>query len=160
MKEGNRRRLSNIKKVIAVTSQRGSAGRCPFKWHLIIISCVRLKVFFRRLLFWRIKVPKTRESSLLSLPPCWRRPGNVNMSTYDNSDSNCRCCLLRMPYGTITATLLTVCGLVISITALLHSTSISDRLFHELLHRKFFWYVLLTICSSLVCSNDLLCMFE
>lgn len=51
----------------------------------------------------------------------------------------CKCCLLRLPFGTITASLLAACGLIIAVTALLHSTSITDRLFHELLHRKLFW---------------------
>lgn len=51
----------------------------------------------------------------------------------------CRCCILRIPYGTVTATFLTVCGLIISITALLQSTGIADRLFAELLFRKYLW---------------------
>lgn len=51
----------------------------------------------------------------------------------------CRCCLLRLPYGTITASLLTICGLVIATTSLIQSTSIADRLFLELLHQKYIW---------------------
>jgi hypothetical protein len=78
----------------------------------------------------------------------------------------CKCCILRLPYGTITATLLTICGLAISITALLQSTSITDRLFHELLHRKLFWfndlkvvYVILTAALAVIIVVNLLVGF-
>ncbi|RWS05621.1 hypothetical protein B4U79_00567 [Dinothrombium tinctorium] len=73
----------------------------------------------------------------------------------DSSTACCKCCLLRIPFGTITATLLAVCGLVIAVAALLQSTVISDRIYYELLQRKNFWFndlKVLYIISAIVLS--------
>src|SRR5947208_2036424 len=44
-----------------------------------------------------------------------------------------------MPYGTITATLLSICGLVTAITAVYKATGIAERLFLELLLQQYLW---------------------
>uniref|UniRef100_T1KCP8 Pyruvate kinase C-terminal domain-containing protein n=1 Tax=Tetranychus urticae TaxID=32264 RepID=T1KCP8_TETUR len=46
-------------------------------------------------------------------------------------------CLLRMPYGTVLATILALCGVAIILVSLLESAAIADRLIFELLHRKY-----------------------
>ncbi|XP_015795804.1 uncharacterized protein LOC107372151 [Tetranychus urticae] len=49
-------------------------------------------------------------------------------------------CLLRIPYGTVLATILALCGVAIILVSLLESTAIADRLIFELLHRKYLWF--------------------
>ncbi|CAG2170052.1 unnamed protein product, partial [Oppiella nova] len=69
----------------------------------------------------------------------------------------CRSCFLRLPYGTITSTLLAAFGLIMSIVSILHSTSIADRLTHDLIRRKYYWlsdlkvwYVVFTVFVSVI----------
>ncbi|KAI1287611.1 hypothetical protein HDE_09908 [Halotydeus destructor] len=65
-----------------------------------------------------------------------------------------QCCILKIPYGTITASLMATCGLVISTLALMHSTSITHRIFYELLHRNLLWFndlkVVLVIFAAII----------
>ncbi|XP_074596886.1 uncharacterized protein LOC141851966 [Brevipalpus obovatus] len=49
-------------------------------------------------------------------------------------------CFLRLPYGSILATLISVCGVVIALVSLGQSTAILDRILTELLHRKQIWH--------------------
>ncbi|XP_015787962.1 uncharacterized protein LOC107365015 [Tetranychus urticae] len=62
-----------------------------------------------------------------------KRHQNVNPVLY-------RSCFLRLPYASILATLIAICGLVIAMVSLGQSTMITDRLLNELLHRKHIWY--------------------
>ncbi|XP_054154221.1 proteolipid protein DM beta-like [Oppia nitens] len=71
--------------------------------------------------------------------------------------SCCRSCFLRLPYGTITSTILGAFGLIMAIISILHSTTIADRLTHDLIRRKYYWlsdlkvwYVVLAIFLSVI----------
>lgn len=72
-------------------------------------------------------------------------------------------CLLGIPYGTILATLMSLCGIAIVVVSLLESTAISDQLLFELLNRKYLWWVTWTSLSSaykwLEHGRKLLCNF-
>lgn len=52
----------------------------------------------------------------------------------------CRGCLGKLPYGTITASLLSICGLCLAVAALFYITSIVDRAILDLFHKKYLWY--------------------
>ncbi|XP_074601143.1 uncharacterized protein LOC141855130 isoform X2 [Brevipalpus obovatus] len=60
-------------------------------------------------------------------------------------------CLLGIPYGTILATLMSLCGIAIVTVSLLESTAISDQLLFELLHRKFLWFNDLKVIYIILC---------
>lgn len=48
-----------------------------------------------------------------------------------------RGCLLRIPYATILSTLISTCGLIIGLAALFDTTTILERLTHDLLQRTY-----------------------
>ncbi|RWS27541.1 hypothetical protein B4U80_03176, partial [Leptotrombidium deliense] len=71
----------------------------------------------------------------------------------------CKCCILRLPFGTITATLIALCGLVIAVTSLMQSTVISDRIFFELFNDLKVTYVILTIAIGVIIFMNLMIGF-
>lgn len=53
----------------------------------------------------------------------------------------CKCFLFRLPYGTITASLMAVCGMIVSGCSIAKATKISEKMFFDLLQRNYLWSV-------------------